>query len=395
MARIGNSRLMTPNEAIRLSLASPRCAINALSYRLRGKSSLRFPHRIVLSLANRCNFACPMCNIGDARAERQKDFRGDAPFEVVERTIREAGKYGCYVDLTGGEPTLYDRLGETIALLSKYRLLAYITTNGLNLKSRAAELVEAGLKVLLISLDGWDEESSYERGLVPGSFAAIRDGIAEVNRIRRGTFPIVRISTVITKANYRQLDQIADAVYAMGVRRWFIQNYFFMTDGAMAAHRQMKLDTGIGDQVAAHHIPGVDSYFTPDEVAALKSSLARVRAKANSSYRDLRVDFDWNLDLDAYYSPRRPGLSSSCALPFDRVDIFPDGRIASCMDGHTIGNVLTGTIRDAWNGPERRRLLALLAKEKVLPMCFRCCGISYNIKFDETAVPYENLVQIR
>ena len=95
------------------------------------------------------------------------------------------------------------------------------------------------------------------------------------------------------------------------------------------------------------------------------------------------------------YSPRRPGRSSFCALPLDRVDVYPDGHIASCIDGHTIGNVLTGTIRDAWNSPERQRLLALLAKEKVLPMCFRCCGISYKIKFDETAVAYENLVQLR
>jgi MoaA/NifB/PqqE/SkfB family radical SAM enzyme len=388
MSRIGNSALLSAGEAFRLSLASPRCALNSISDRLRGQSALPFPRRIVLHLANRCNFACPMCSIGVARVERQSDFRGDAPWEVIQRTISEAGKHGCYVDLTGGEPTLHSQLGEIIALLTKHRLISYITTNGLNLKKRAREMVGAGLKVLLISMDGWDEESSYERGLVPGSFEAIRDGINEVARVRSGIFPIIRMCTVVTKVNYRHLDRIVDAVYAMGVRRWMIQNYAFMTDGAMAAHRRMKAETGIGDQVMQHHIPEIDYYLSPDEVAELKDSHARVRAKLDGPYRDMRVDCNWNLDLNAYYSSGRPGMSSTCALPFDRVDVYPDGRISSCGDGHTIGNVLAGSIRDAWNGTERKRLLDLLAAQKILPMCFRCCGILAGLKFDETSVPY-------
>jgi MoaA/NifB/PqqE/SkfB family radical SAM enzyme len=218
MLRLGNSSLLSPYEAFRLSLSSPRCSLNAIRDRLAGQNSLRFPRRIILHLANRCNFACPMCSISVARAERQKEHRGDVLWEVVERTITEAAKHGSYVELMGGEPTLYGRLPDTISLLTKFQIPSYITTNGFNLKKCAREMTEAGLKVLLISMDGWDEKSSYERGLVPGSFEAIRDGIAEVNRIRRGLFPIVRISSVITKANYRDFDRIADAVYEMGVR---------------------------------------------------------------------------------------------------------------------------------------------------------------------------------
>src|SRR5437763_16133136 len=100
--RLGNSSLLSPYEALRLSLASPRCSLNTIQDRLFGTSAISFPRRIVLHLANRCNFACPMCSIGEARAERQKEHRGDAPWEVVERTIEEAGKHGCYVELLGG-----------------------------------------------------------------------------------------------------------------------------------------------------------------------------------------------------------------------------------------------------------------------------------------------------
>jgi MoaA/NifB/PqqE/SkfB family radical SAM enzyme len=388
MLRIGNSSLLSPYEAFRLSLSSPRCSLNAVRDRITGQKSLRFPRRIILHLANRCNFACPMCSIGVARAERQKEHRGDVLWDVVEKTITEAGKYGCYVELLGGEPTLYGRLPDTISLLTNFRLPSYITTNGFNLKKRAREITEAGLKVLLISMDGWDEKSSYERGLVPGSFEAIREGIAEVNRIRRGLFPIVRIGSVITKANFRDFDRIADAVYEMGVRRWTIQNYFFMNDDAFAAHQQLKAETGIGDQLMMHHIPNAEAYFDRSEVLELQASLDRTREKLKTKYRDMRVDFNWDLDQSSYYSSRRPARSSSCALPFNRIDVYTDGKIASCGDGHAIGNVMTGSIYDAWNGPQRAELMALLGKERILPMCFRCCGIQSDLKFDETSAPY-------
>jgi MoaA/NifB/PqqE/SkfB family radical SAM enzyme len=329
-----------------------------------------------------------MCSIGLARAERQKDYNGDAPWEVVEKTVTEASKYGCYVELLGGEPSLYDRLFETIALLTRHKLPSYIVTNGFNLKKRAREMTDSGLKVLLISVDGWDESSSYERGHAAGSFEAIREGISEVNRFRRGPFPIIRVGSVITKTNCRYLDRIADAIYGMGVRRWIIQNYFFITDAAVAAHHRMKGETGIGDRLMEHHIPNENSYLNQSEVLELQASLARVREKLENQYTDLRVDFNWNLDLSAYYSPRRPAISSSCGMPFHRIDVYPDGRIASCGDGHTLGNVLTGSIYDAWNGPERARLTNLLNRERVLPMCFRCCGIMNNLKFDETSTPY-------
>lgn len=388
--RFGNSSLLSPREAFMLGLASPRTFANALHDKLFGLNGIPFPRRIMLHLANRCNFACPMCSIGVARADRQMDYRGDMPFEVVEKTINESAPHGTYVELLGGEPTLYGRLGETIELLTRKRLLSYIVTNGFTLKKRAREMVDAGLKVVMISLDGWDEESSYKRGEVPGSFQAIADGIEEIKKCRGNrTFPIVRIGSVVTKANYHSFDKIADAVYAMGVRRWCIQNYYFITDAAMADHHRFRLETGVGDHVVGHHISGSSSYFNREEVGALKDSMARIHRNLDGPMRDLRVDFDWSLDLDRYYSPQPPSVKSSCAMPFNRVDVFPDGRIAICADGYTLGNVLEGGIQAAWNGEKMRHFREVLKKHRVMPMCFRCCGFMNGLKFDDSDVPQQ------
>jgi hypothetical protein len=213
------------------------------------------------------------------------------------------------------------------------------------------------------------------------------DGVQEVKRLRgKRAFPIIRIGTVTTKVNYHSLDKIAQTVYEMGVRRWALAPYFFMTDSAMAAHRLFKLKTGIGDQVMQHHIPGTESYFTHAEVADLKRSLARLRILLDGPLRGLRADVNWEADLDSYYSPKTPSSNSKCNLPFDRVDIHTDGRIAVCGDGHTIGNMKTGTLTEAWRGEKYRRFRKTLDEHKVMPMCFRCCGIANTIQFDKQSV---------
>jgi len=397
LSRFGNSGLLSAGDAFRLSLSSPKTLIGQVHDKVLGNANLKFPRRIVLHLANRCDFACPMCSIGQARADRQRESKSDTPFEIIEKLVREAAPYRPYFELTGGEPMLYARLGDVIKLLSEHGMLSYIVTDGLKLKRRAAELVESGLKVLLISMDGWEEESQKQRGLVPGSFQAIVDGIQEVMRARgKRKFPIIRINTVTTKVNYHSLDKIAQAVYEMGVRRWMLSPYYFMTDAAMAAHRHFKLTTGIGDQVMQHHVPGTESFFTPDELADMKRSLERLRVLLDGPLHDLRADVSWDMDLDSYYSPKPPSPRSVCNLPFDRVDIHTDGRIAVCGDGHTIGNMNSDSLAAAWQGEQYRRFRKVLDKHKVMPMCFRCCGIANTVEFDQTAPewPKSDLVSI-
>ncbi|HUB81290.1 MAG TPA: radical SAM/SPASM domain-containing protein [Bryobacteraceae bacterium] len=383
--RFGTTNLLNFKQASQFSLQSPKMAVNRLHDLAFGKRDNRFPREIRLNLANRCNFACPMCCIGQARADREDEYLGDMPFAIVEKATMEGTRHGAIMDLFGGEPTLYPHLAEVMRLVRDGRSLSFITTNGLLIKKRAKEMVDNGLNVLLISLDGWDEPSSLERGKVPGSFAAIMDGIAEIKRLRgKRPFPIIRISTAITKVNYHSIDKIAHAVYDAGVRDWLIQNYFFATDEIMRRHQEFKDRTGVGDKVMLHHIPGNNSYLNKTEVAELKASMARTRAFVES-VSDMRVNFDWNLDLEKYYSPAPPSPESSCSLPYTRVDVFPDGRLALCGDGYTIGNILEGTIEDAWNSERMKEFRRVYESARIMPMCFRCCGITYDLKIGEIA----------
>ena len=372
--KLSNSGLFSLSELAAVAALNPRVAFNVLRERFGSEHRAKYPYQFILMLTDRCNFACPMCAVGEARAERLDENKKDMAFEVVEKIIDEARQNGAIVQLFGGEPTLYGRLEDLLKLTKRNRVPCFITTNGLLLERKAEILVGGGLQVLHVSLDGWDDVSQKLRGNVPGSFDAIYRGLTCIRKLRgNAMFPIFRISTVITKENYHSLDRIGECVQELGVKEWVISNYFFITPAAVAAHESFCRKTGVSRRLAQHEI-GKDSYFDPAEVDALKDSLEKVRARCDRA--GIRVSYPWQTDLDAYYSPRMPSSASHCCFIGNRIEIYSDGRIGICGDGLTIGNVMTDTVRKAWNSKPMLDFLGHLKRHgSILPMCFRCCGI--------------------
>jgi MoaA/NifB/PqqE/SkfB family radical SAM enzyme len=308
--------------------------------------------------------------------------------DIAIKVINEAAPYGSIIDLWGGEPSLYKALPDLLAYASKRRLPTIMTTNGWLLAKQAESLVHNGLKILVVSLDGWDEPSSYLRGFVPNSFQAIQDGIAAVRKARgRSMLPQLRINTVITKHNFLHLEKILDRVAEMGVRNWILCHYMFVNDGAKEAIDEFRETKGIGDQYSAHHIEN-DRYFDAEETQQLRKVLDRVRIKAKSL--GVHVHHKWDTDVEKYYSGHAPSKRSNCTFPWDRIAVQPDGRLSLCVDGYSVGNVRSTTIRAAWDGERRRYLLSTLQQHGVMPLCFRCCGIVHDIEFDNDSAPLTN-----
>lgn len=382
LSRHGYSRFLDLRQALSLAAATPRTALNTLRDSVFGLGAVDYPRKIGLFLTDACNFACPMCCLGDARESRVR-ATASMPFSTIEKIVEQSRGHGSAIVLMGGEPLLYEHVWDAARLISQNNLMSFMITNGLTLDKHAERMVESGLHQCLISLDGWDEDSQAQRGKVKGSFGRMMGGIKEVIRARgRRAFPILGVSTVITKVTYRNLDDILECVHAAGLRQWYLSNYMFVTPSAVAAHKLYKLQTGIGGEfIVGDKIAG-DSYFNPEEVQELKRSLERVRIKATKL--GMKVTYTWETNLDHYYSPRSPSKASHCALPYHRVDIQSDGRISLCWDACTLGNVNSDTIAQVWHGAERQRFRTAYEQDGILPMCFRCCGIIQDvIKFEE------------
>src|SRR6185436_1453630 len=107
-----------------------------------------------LSVTDRCNLRCHYCMPEDEYLWLPKE--DVLSFEEISRLVDLFGELGVdRIRITGGEPLLRRDLPALIAQLSAkswVRDLA-LTTNGVLLADRAAELKAAGLHRLTVSLD--------------------------------------------------------------------------------------------------------------------------------------------------------------------------------------------------------------------------------------------------
>lgn len=116
-----------------------------------------------ISVTDRCNLRCTYCM-------PQEVFGEDYPFlereelltyEEITRLARLFLRLGVKkIRITGGEPLMRRELPELISRLAALQGLEdlTLTTNGLLLPSRAADLQRAGLQRITISLDSLDPE---------------------------------------------------------------------------------------------------------------------------------------------------------------------------------------------------------------------------------------------
>ncbi|MGH9035015.1 MAG: GTP 3',8-cyclase MoaA, partial [Acidimicrobiia bacterium] len=116
-----------------------------------------------ISVTDRCNFRCPYCMPAEVYGDRY-EFLPRAQILTFEEIVRLAGLFvrlgAVMLRLTGGEPLVRahrPRLVKGLAAMGGVEDLA-LTTNGVLLAGMAAELAEAGLRRVTVSLDTLDDD---------------------------------------------------------------------------------------------------------------------------------------------------------------------------------------------------------------------------------------------
>jgi len=105
--------------------------------------------RIYLELTNTCNLACPFC----LKTQRST---AELPLNLVEKIMRQSQNLCDYLYLhVQGEPLLYPRIAEVLALADKYQRQIQLVTNGTLLKEKQELLLKTkALRKIAISLQG-------------------------------------------------------------------------------------------------------------------------------------------------------------------------------------------------------------------------------------------------
>lgn len=91
-SRFRQLALLSSLDNTRMAARFPLTAIHMLRVCAARSAATPFPRRLGLFLTNRCDFACPMCAVQDARDEGLA-CGGDLPFALVEKVLAECSPY--------------------------------------------------------------------------------------------------------------------------------------------------------------------------------------------------------------------------------------------------------------------------------------------------------------
>ena len=165
-----------------------------------------FRHRnrsVIWEITGRCNCRCSMCNTWE-------EDLNPVSLDDAKRTVDFMHDHGViFLQITGGEPTLYKDLVPLIAYINKKNFVLDLATNGTTMTEKLADnLRSAGLKYINISFDHFDPAIQDKIRGLRGEF----DGaVAAVRILKRKGFNVYS-STMIDSYNWNQMDKLANFI---------------------------------------------------------------------------------------------------------------------------------------------------------------------------------------
>lgn len=149
-----------------------------------------------VSVTDRCNFRCVYCQ--PPEGVQWKPHEDILRYEEIAEIVRVMAAEGVHaVRLTGGEPLVRPNLAQLVRMLAAIPGIDDIslTTNGFLLEQQAAELADAGLKRINVSLDTMKPEL-FHRITRTGTIDQVRRGLEAAEKY--GLTPI-KINMVVMR----------------------------------------------------------------------------------------------------------------------------------------------------------------------------------------------------
>jgi len=166
-----------------------------------------YPPILMIEPTNICNLKCPLCPSGADNLTRKKGFMDYATFTKI---IDEVADYTFMLILWNqGEPFLHSDFLKMLSYAHQKRLYLMVSTNA-NLMPPAQKLIETGIDLLIVSLDGATQESYnlYRRN---GSLPAVLQNVTELVKAKKALgckYPTVVWQFLVMRHNEHEIEQI-------------------------------------------------------------------------------------------------------------------------------------------------------------------------------------------
>ena len=189
----------------------PEYLVYRMKWNLLGKIPLKtsVPIHVDLETASICNLKCTMCPHSKKEHKMEK---GLIENELARKIIKDCVESGVTsLKLSGrGEPLLHPYLVNYVELAKSRGIIdVMFNTNGLLLaEKKTRRLVDAGLDLIIISIDGSTKET-YESIRIGSSFDQVAHNIEYMLRYRKEQKkfkPMIRLQFVKMEENIREFE---------------------------------------------------------------------------------------------------------------------------------------------------------------------------------------------
>ena len=355
------------------------------------KSGYSFsPYLIHMMPTYLCNLRCKNCGQwGEAGNYYSKDtslLRETMHIDVLKGFIDDVSKFSPTIFLTGGEPLFYKEIIELIRYIKQKNLICWIVTNGTLLDKYANDVVELGVDVLYISLDGPEEIHNENRGTKDG-YQKLASGVRKVADIKKNTNrqkPLLCQVFTISESSHQHLEKMPIITEKLGFEMLLVKHPYFNNT---RTGRNYENVMGSYFQCNATSWKGWVRDETCIDIGLLQQSISHLLARKHkfklAFFPALKIS-----DIPSYYSPEQDifynGTKAGerikrCIAPWTHIMIYPNGDAVFCNDNpdYILGNIKNERFSEIWNNAKSRKFRKFIRND-FLPICSRCCGLYYH-----------------
>ncbi len=350
---------------------------------------LQNPQAVYLTAENRCNLKCKSCAIWEDMAET--DANGEPRLDAGEihgllDQIKAWGGVQHIAFDTIGEPFLDNSFESYIGHATALGFGTSTVTNGMPLvERRVRDLLRSGLQYISFSIDSpIPEVHDRIRGL-DGAFEKTVRAIQLLQTMKKTRqqdtgqeHPVIMVICVVSRDNFREIDQMAELVRDLGVRRLRVV-YAATVDKTVAENLERQSTA----KANAHRfeLRSEDLHIDETDRGLLFEKIGLLACKCSN--------YQIGLDL----AINAANITRPCPILWMSTFLDKFGNVYPCpmMTDTHLGNVRHQSLDEIWNSEEYAKLRDLLRRrnsgEVTLDICERCCTFSRIVTRLAPAVP--------
>ncbi len=280
---------------------------------------------IDINVTNRCNLECIYCSYSSRPSSKEPELSA----ERIHRLLDEAAGMGTgVIHFSGGEPAIRPDMPEFIAHGAALGFKMRMHSNGAPLtESKLEQLWSAGLRQVLISLDGFEKDHDFHRAK-PGLYQKTTRAI----RTAAGMGFNVRVNSVATRLNVDAIPNLLPMIAEMGAATFSV---FYV------------IPVGRGRSQAGLMVP-------PERWREFLGELQSIAARRGTPHLEVTAEkvFLWENEWTEEEEPGA-GRGGTC-LGFlnhcNYVLVLADGRVYPCVcfidEAPPLGNIYETPLRE-------------------------------------------------